>query len=150
MWTMTPRPPPWNRLLVKHTIIGPEALQNAQKEWIWNHVWNLHRLLHSGSHAADDLQWIGRMSDPLLVNKNILGDRSGIPLVKLIPLVIFIPLLILIPMLKFRLIRLLLIMLLLILCRVQSLGWTHMWRWGHNIINYSKSRALHSLSTSAS
>ena len=27
----TPTPPPWNRLLVKHDIIGPEALQNAEK-----------------------------------------------------------------------------------------------------------------------
>jgi len=34
-------------------------------------------MLHFVSHAADDLQWIGRMSDPLLVNNNILVDRSG-------------------------------------------------------------------------
>jgi len=52
-----------------------------------------------------------------------------------------IPLMILIPLLKFRLIRLILIMLLLILCRVHRLGWTRLWRWGPNIINYSKSRA---------
>ena len=33
-------------------------------------------MLHSASHAANDLQWIRRMSGPLLVNKNILVDRS--------------------------------------------------------------------------
>ena len=33
-------------------------------------------MLHSISHAAKDLQWIGRMSGPVLVNKNILVDRS--------------------------------------------------------------------------
>jgi len=33
-------------------------------------------MLHSVSHAANDLQWIGRMSDPLLVDKNILVDKS--------------------------------------------------------------------------
>ena len=74
---MTPTPPPWNLLMVKNTILGPGALQNAEKEWIWNHMWNLHRMLHSVSHAADDLQWIKRLSGPLLVNKNILVDRSG-------------------------------------------------------------------------
>jgi len=34
-------------------------------------------MLHSDSHAADDLQWIGRMSDPLMLNNNLLVDRSG-------------------------------------------------------------------------
>jgi len=34
MWTMTPRPPLWNLLMVKHAILGPEALQNAEEEWI--------------------------------------------------------------------------------------------------------------------
>jgi len=34
-------------------------------------------MLHSGSHAADDLQRIGRMSGPLLLNNNLLVDRSG-------------------------------------------------------------------------
>jgi len=33
-------------------------------------------MLHSVSHAADDLQWIGRMSGPVLVNNNILVDMS--------------------------------------------------------------------------
>jgi len=33
-------------------------------------------MLHSISHAAKDLQWIGRMSGPVLVNKNILVDGS--------------------------------------------------------------------------
>jgi len=33
-------------------------------------------MLHSVSHAADDLQWIRRMFGLLLVNKNILVDRS--------------------------------------------------------------------------
>lgn len=33
-------------------------------------------MLYSASDAADDLQWIGRMSGPLLVNKNILVHRS--------------------------------------------------------------------------
>ena len=32
-------------------------------------------MLHSASHAGNDLQWIERMSDPLLVNKNIMIDR---------------------------------------------------------------------------
>ena len=75
-WTMTPRPPSGNLLMVKHAILGPEALQNAEEEWIWNHLWNLHRMLHSVSHAANDLQWIGRMSGPLLVDENILVERS--------------------------------------------------------------------------
>ena len=34
-------------------------------------------MLHSDSHVVDDLQWIGRMSGPLLLNKNLLVDRSG-------------------------------------------------------------------------
>ena len=34
MWTMTPRPPPLNLQMVKHAILGPEALQNAEEEWI--------------------------------------------------------------------------------------------------------------------
>jgi len=34
-------------------------------------------MLHSDSHVADDLQWIGRMSGPLMLNKNLLVDRSG-------------------------------------------------------------------------
>jgi len=76
MWTMTPRPPSWNRMLVKHAIIGTEALQNVEEEWIWNHLWDLHHMLHSASDAANDLRWIGRMAGPLLVNKNILVDRS--------------------------------------------------------------------------
>lgn len=33
-------------------------------------------MLHSASDAADDMQWIRRMSGPLLVNKNILVHRS--------------------------------------------------------------------------
>ena len=33
-------------------------------------------MLHSVSHAANDLQWIGRMSGLVLVNKNILVDMS--------------------------------------------------------------------------
>ena len=33
-------------------------------------------MLHSVSHAANELQWIERMSGPLLVDKNILVDRS--------------------------------------------------------------------------
>jgi len=31
---MTPRPPPRSLLMVKHAIIGPEALQNAEEEWV--------------------------------------------------------------------------------------------------------------------
>jgi len=34
-------------------------------------------MLHSGSHDVDDLEWIGRMSGPLLLNNNLLVDRSG-------------------------------------------------------------------------
>ena len=33
-------------------------------------------MLHSVSHATNDLQWIERMSSQVLVNKNILVDRS--------------------------------------------------------------------------
>jgi len=40
-------------------------------------------MLHSASDAADDLQWIRRMSGPLLVNKNILVDRSRHDIVSL-------------------------------------------------------------------
>lgn len=76
MRTMTPRPPPRNLLIVKHAIIGPEPLQVAEEEWIRNHLWNLHRMLQSASHAADDLQRVERMSGPLLVNKNILVEGS--------------------------------------------------------------------------
>jgi len=57
-------------------ILGLKALQNAEEEWIRNHLWNLHRMLHSVSHTANDLQWIRRTSGPVLVNKNILVDRS--------------------------------------------------------------------------
>ena len=38
---------------------------------------------YSASDAADDLQWIKRMSGPLLVNKNILVDRSRHDIVSL-------------------------------------------------------------------
>jgi hypothetical protein len=69
--------------MVKHAIIGPEALQNVEDEWIWNHLWNLYRMLHSASHAADDLQWIRRMFGPLLVNKNILVNKSQQDIVRL-------------------------------------------------------------------
>ena len=31
---MTPRPPLRNLLMVKHAIVGLEALQNAEEEWI--------------------------------------------------------------------------------------------------------------------
>jgi len=34
-------------------------------------------MLYSVSHAADDLQWIGRKSGPLLLNENLLVDRYG-------------------------------------------------------------------------
>jgi len=33
-------------------------------------------MLHSVSHGANDLPWIRRMSAPVLVNKNILVDKS--------------------------------------------------------------------------
>ena len=33
-------------------------------------------MLHSVSHGANDLPWIGRMYGPVLVNKNILVDKS--------------------------------------------------------------------------
>jgi len=33
-------------------------------------------MLHFVTHAANDLQWIGKMSGPVLVNKNILVDGS--------------------------------------------------------------------------
>jgi len=35
-------------------------------------------MLHSGSHVADDLEWIERMFDPLMLNNNLLVDMSGI------------------------------------------------------------------------
>jgi len=73
LWT--PQPPPRNRLLVKHDVIGTNALQNAEKEWIWNHLWNLKCMLHSVPHGAKDLPRIRRMSAPVLVNKNIVVDR---------------------------------------------------------------------------
>jgi len=31
---MTPIPPPWNLQMVKHAIVGLEALQNVEEEWI--------------------------------------------------------------------------------------------------------------------
>jgi len=73
----TPTPPQRSRHLVKHGIIRLDALQNAEKEWIWNHLRNLHCMLHSASDVADDLEWVERMSDPLLLNNNHLVDRSG-------------------------------------------------------------------------
>jgi hypothetical protein len=33
-------------------------------------------MIHFASQAGNDLQWIGRMFGPLLVNKNILVDTS--------------------------------------------------------------------------
>jgi len=33
-------------------------------------------MLHSASDVVDDLEWIGRMSGPLLLNNNLLVDRS--------------------------------------------------------------------------
>jgi len=33
-------------------------------------------MLHSGSHVADDREWIRRMTGPLLLNNNLLVDRS--------------------------------------------------------------------------
>ena len=33
---------------------------------------NLHSTFHSASDAVDDLEWVGKLSDPLLLNNNLL------------------------------------------------------------------------------
>jgi len=73
----TPIPPPRSWHLVKHDIIGLEALENAAKEWIWNHLKNLYCMLHFASHVVVDLEWIERMYGPLLLNNNLLVGRDG-------------------------------------------------------------------------
>jgi len=75
MWT--PTPPLRSRHLLKHAIIGPDALQNAEKKWIWKHMRNPHCTLHFDYDVVDDLEWVGRTSDPLLLNNNLLVYRSG-------------------------------------------------------------------------
>jgi len=35
-----------------------------------------HCTVHSGPDVADDLVWVGRMSDPLLLNNNLLVRRD--------------------------------------------------------------------------
>jgi len=66
----------WLLLLLHHTILGSDALHNAENQWIWKHIRNPHCTLHFGSVVVNDLEWVWRLSDPLLLNNNLLVERD--------------------------------------------------------------------------
>jgi len=74
-WTHTPHPR--SRHLLHHAPLGQDALhQTHNLLWIMKHNRMPHCTVHSGSDVVDDLVWVGRMSGPLLLNKNLLVRRD--------------------------------------------------------------------------
>ena len=75
LWT--PTPPPQNRHLLQHAPLRLYALHQAKNLlWITKQIRMPHCTVHSGSDVADDLIWVGRMYDPLLLNNNLLVWRD--------------------------------------------------------------------------
>lgn len=74
LWTMTHSSHPGNRILLQHAILLLDVLQRTDKEWI--HLRILQCWLDSGSDVRNNLEWVGNMSDPLLLNNNLLVRRG--------------------------------------------------------------------------
>jgi len=73
---MTPSPPPRNRLLLHNYILWPNALHNADKERMCKHIRMRHSTIHSAPDVVNDLEWVGKLSGPLLLNNNLFVRRD--------------------------------------------------------------------------
>jgi hypothetical protein len=73
---MAHSPPPRNRILLQHAILRLDALHNTDNERILKHIRNPHSTIHSAPDVLDDLEWVGNLSDPLLLNNNLIVRRD--------------------------------------------------------------------------
>jgi len=73
---MTLSPPSRNRLLLQHAILRLDALHNANKERMCKHIRIRHSTIQFAPDVLDDLEWVGNLSGPLLLNNNLLIRRD--------------------------------------------------------------------------
>jgi len=65
-----------NRLVLHNAILRPDVLHNVDKERMCKHIRMRHNTIHYALDVVNYLEWVGKLSSPLLLNNNLVVRRE--------------------------------------------------------------------------